>query len=137
MGASFLPGTGSVALHTDLCSPVPTDPTWSRLPDTSRRVLLRDGRPLWHRLVEELEPDVLLVSVAKQHLASIEFEPAGDWFELLRIPHKSPYVVNIRRLRIGRKSTLLVTGRAAQTPFGSLSVTYKSAVGQAVKEQLP
>ena len=32
MDASFYDGQISTALHTDLCSPLATDPTWSKLP---------------------------------------------------------------------------------------------------------
>ena len=31
MGASYYDGAESTALHTDICSPLATDPTWSRL----------------------------------------------------------------------------------------------------------
>lgn len=40
----------SVALHTDICSPVATDPTWSRLHDVARTTLEADGGRLWHEV---------------------------------------------------------------------------------------
>src|SRR3990170_1822110 len=48
MGASYYPGGHAAALHTDLCSPVATDPTWSRLEPSFQRRFIADGQPLWH-----------------------------------------------------------------------------------------
>lgn len=39
LGASYYEAAPSVALHTDLCSPLATDPTWSRL-DPREQALL-------------------------------------------------------------------------------------------------
>jgi hypothetical protein len=51
IGASYYPGRDNVALHTDLCSPVATDPTWSGLGWALRSRLIEGGRPLWQNLV--------------------------------------------------------------------------------------
>jgi hypothetical protein len=39
LGCSYYDGSANTALHTDLCSPLATDPTWSRLSDTQRAAL--------------------------------------------------------------------------------------------------
>ena len=39
MQASYYQGGGSTALHTDICSPVATNPTWSRLDEADRAAL--------------------------------------------------------------------------------------------------
>ena len=43
-GSSYYTGeVASTALHTDICSPVATDPTWSKLPRVDRAALEGDG----------------------------------------------------------------------------------------------
>ena len=51
MQTSYYLGEASTALHTDICSPVATDPTWSRLSESDRTTLEADGGPLWHALL--------------------------------------------------------------------------------------
>src|SRR5439155_27264942 len=59
------PGREGCALHTDLCSPLATNPTWSHLNVRAMYLLLREGPDLWNSLVRSLRPDVMLVSVGK------------------------------------------------------------------------
>ena len=53
LGASYYQGGGSRGLHTDICSPVATDPTWRCLDEVDRAALVADGGPLWHMLLME------------------------------------------------------------------------------------
>ena len=43
MEASFYGGGASRALHTDICSPVATSPTWNDLDEADRKILESDG----------------------------------------------------------------------------------------------
>ena len=52
MEASYYEGQPSTVLHTDICSPVATNPTWSGLDPAVQRALEKDGGPLWHGLNE-------------------------------------------------------------------------------------
>ena len=79
MDASYYDGRSSTALHTDICSPVATNPTGSRLGKADRDALAHDGRPLWHGLVEQLRPQVVVLSVARRYLEDIEFDAMNDW----------------------------------------------------------
>ena len=72
MESSFYDGQTNTALHTDLCSPLATNPTWSRLTDEKARLEV-EGVPLWHQLVRHLTPDVILVSIARRYLAQLDF----------------------------------------------------------------
>jgi hypothetical protein len=136
--ASFEGNFGvNTAVHTDLCSPVPTSPTWSRLPGTVQAALSIGGVRLWHELTELLQPDVVLLSLARHHLSRIDF-PAidsdwGEWFAI-RQPAK-PYVVLRRRYRVGGRPVLFVWGRAANTPFGSLSYPARRQLGARILEE--
>ena len=79
LGASYYEAGGMTALHTDSCSPVATNPTWSRLHEDDCSALEADGGALWHILLEELKPQVVALSVARAHLGWIAFSPMTDW----------------------------------------------------------
>ena len=90
------------ALHTDICSPLATDITWSRLDDKQRSRLSYDGIRIWHSLVEILAPDVILISIARRHLRKIRFK-LTKWQESIHItkdkygePRNNPYIVSTR-----------------------------------------
>lgn len=133
LDASFYDGQPNTALHTDICSPIATNPTWSRLGQSDRAVLVPPGRALWHDLIRLLQPHVLLVSVARQHLDTIEFE-GGEWAEAHRLERRNPYVVRHRRLCLGDgQSTVLAFGRAAQKPFSLVGKADQRRIGAAVR----
>lgn len=136
MEASFYGGWASRALHTDICSPVATDPTWSKLDKANRKILESDGGPLWHRLLKELQPQIVALSVARQHLERIEFAPITEW-QVIHVfkrtgdgkPRSRPYEFRGRWYEVGGGRTLFVFGEAAQRPFGSLHATQKREAG--------
>ena len=135
--ASYYPGRTNTALHTDICSPVATDPTWSKLDGETRRNLISAGAPLWHDLIRTLKPHVILVSLARHHLDKIEF-PSKDRFELARLDEgrKYPYVTTAQRVDIDGHESLLVFGRAANQPFGSITKSYRSEIGGLIAKVL-
>ena len=133
-GTSYYDGAESTALHTDICSPLATDPTWSRLRG-ERAVLAADGVELWHRLVSRLEPDVILISVAREHLDKIRFRRVGGWRTLYTVERYNPFTVEALDLEIAPgKRTLLVFGQAANLPFGTVSGGDKRTIGVVVGE---
>jgi hypothetical protein len=144
LNASFYPGRSSVALPTDLCTALATKPTWTGLPENVRSRLRGPGQQIWHDLVEYLQPDVILVSVAEAYLSSVPFETlrsAEPIFTVLRdrfgALRNQPYVATSRLLRLtSGKVTRLVFGRAAQTPFGLISDQHKRDLGRAVLEAM-
>lgn len=139
MGASYYRGGDSTVLHTDLCSPVATEPTWSRLRPSFRERLIADGRPLWHDLIRILQPDLLLMSVARHHLRAITFKPVEEAREICRLDagRRSPYAVTAWRIRVAEGvEPLVVFGRAAQRPFGTVSKADKQCIGRQALEVL-
>lgn len=137
MGASYSLGNSSIALHTDICSPVATDPTWSRLDVEDRRILEADGVTLWHSLLKVLRPQVVLLSIAKRYLSRIRFGPLdSEWKSIHTIDRtgsgahrSSPYAVQARWFDIAGEPALSVFGRAAQKPFGLLAESQKRKAG--------
>lgn len=141
LGSSYYLGEDSTALHTDISSPVATDPTWSSLDEAARSALEADGGPLWHTLLEALRPHVVALSVAKHHLSRIEFEALTEW-EMIReftetktgAPRKYPIAVSVRWYAVGSELSMFVFGRAAQTPLGRLGDVQKRLAGEIALE---
>ena len=136
LGASYYEAAASTALHTDICSPVATDPTWSQLGQTDRASLEADGVRLWHLLLEDLRPQIVAISVAKGYLKRIRFVPGTGWTIMHTFsrkadatPRSQPYKVRARRYQVGGEQSLFAFGQAAQTPFGSVSHEQKFETG--------
>lgn len=125
MGAGYRPGRPSTGLHTDICSPVATDPTWSKLDDDNRLLLQADGVPLWHGLMEALQPHIVVLAIAKRHLSDIAFDSVDDaWGELHIVdtkvdgePRDPPYRVQARRYTVGGTAALFVLCPAMRSPL--------------------
>lgn len=143
-GASYYPGAASAALHTDICSPVATDPTWSGLGGGDRSALMGDGVALWHELLVLLGPDLVLVSVARRHLGRISFEALGRRWEPIHTfnnktdgaPRRRPYRAEARWHVIGDGVSLFVFCPASQTPLGSISFDQRRELGAVVADAL-
>lgn len=134
LGASFTsddPSLGRRVLHTDLCSPVPTSPTWSRLDRATRAALASVGVPIWHDTIRALRPDLALVSVAHAHLATIAFEARSEW-ETIRTVAKQKSVVDIRlrRYDVDGHTLHVAWARAGTTPFQLLTNQERYEVGR-------
>lgn len=130
--ASYYPGAENTALHTGLCSPVATEPPWSRIGSEARTGLIDDGVPIWHRLVETLKPDIIVISVARAYLTRIEFE-SGEPFEIAHVEEEGrsrPYVTEGRWADVGGSHrSLMIFGKAAYRPFGLVSHMHKTEIG--------
>ena len=133
MRASYYSGDASAALHTDICSPVATSPTWSRLSERTRALLESDGGPLWHALLDALRPHVAVLSVAKHHLNHIRFDALSDRrilhsFERTADGALRSYEVSAHWHRVGGGRTLFVFCPAGRTPL-TISNKQKRALG--------
>lgn len=137
LGASFNAGAPNRALHTDLCSAVPTVPTWSRLTPAQQRDLADAGLDLWHQLIAELRPHVIIASVKYSWLDRLTFVPLSDWAPIHTVHRARPYLLEGRRVQLPDGSTsLVVRGRAANTPFGTISNADRYAAGQSIRSSL-
>ena len=78
-----------------------------------------------------------MLSVAREHLARIEFQPLGGEWEVIHTfertgsgaPRSRPYEVLARWHEVGGEPSLFVFGPAAQKPFGLLPDSQKRDVG--------
>ena len=142
METSFCEGGASTALHTDICSPVATNPTWNDLDEADRKILESDGGPLWHLLLETLQPQIVVLSVARKHLERIKFTPERTDWQRIHVFKKTgdgerrsrPYEIRGRWYEVGGEWALFIFGEAAQKPFGSLHTTQKREAGTLLME---
>lgn len=134
LGASYYRGATSTALHTDVCSPLATSPTWGRLPAAVQADLLQDGVPLWHRLINELDPHLIIASISRPHLRRISLESASEPRVVYTVHRARPYDVVARSVRCGDAVSLLVWAPASTTPFQPISHEHKRAVGRRLRE---
>ena len=129
LNASFYGDKENTALHTDICSPLATNPTWDSLTKEAKKDLQAEGVQLWHELVEYLQPDIILISVSGEHLSKIRFETVSDWETIYTLPNQR-YLINSKKIRVGHKTTSIYFGRAAEIPFGLASSEDKVEIGK-------
>lgn len=132
MGASYYATAGYScrALHTDICSPWATVPTWSKLPSADQEILIKTGFPEWQELVDELEPDIILFSIPQKYIKMLEI---GVFNDLCSFPttkdgrmRKKPVIIQESIF----KNSLAVFGRTRNIPFGSLGKDQKKELGK-------
>lgn len=117
MGASYYDGAIATAIHTDVCTPVPTSPAWRRLNRAEWRFLAPGGVELWHRLVEELEPHVVLASVGARNFARIALRPSLTPGSSIRSSRHGRYTYAQPASELG--PSRLYSSAAAQRPLRS------------------
>ncbi|WP_193224570.1 hypothetical protein [Bacillus sp. B1-b2] len=130
--ASFYGNKENTVLHTDICSPLATNPTWDSLTKEAKKDLQTEGVQLWHELVEYLQPDVILISVAGEHLAKLQFKTVSDWETIYTLPNQR-YLINSKKVQLAHKTASIYFGRAAEMPFGLVSPENKEKMGKHIK----
>ena len=114
------------AIHTDMCSPLATKPTWSKLDDGKQKLLFERGFELWELLLKELQPDVILISVPHGLFKKV-VKSEGTPFHTIGGNRnngnlRKPYEVYEHVFKINEtKSARVFYGQAANTPFGTIS----------------
>lgn len=130
-------GMPNRALHTDICSPWATDPTWSKLSIKEKNVLMEDGLGFeqWKQLIEKLEPDIILFSIPKEYIKKLDLENEPSVFVTISndkkgARRKRPVVIN--KGVYGK--LLAIFGRTWNVPFGALGEDQKKELGQDIKK---
>lgn len=135
--ASFCKRMGRTALHTDILSPIATSPTWSRLKKSDQSQLLTFGVPLWHKLIDHLQPHLLVVSVARDHFNRISFPSYGTKLCRVVLGGKSRYPIVAQTIQlVSGQLTDVIYMTPAQLPFGFLSDIEKVQIAQTLRGQL-
>lgn len=113
--ASFYEGAKNTAIHTDICSPWATIPTWSKLPEKIRQELEIEGHELWKKLILELQPDVILFSSSPNHEQKIDFPSPDKEWKSVDVGAKRQLLV--RRFQINGKITQVLFQVQGRKPF--------------------
>lgn len=113
--ASFYEGATNTAIHTDICSPWATIPTWSKLPEKIRQELEIEGNELWKKLILELQPDVILFSSSPNHEQKIDFPSPDKEWKSVDVGAKRQLLV--RRFQINGKITQVLFQVQGRKPF--------------------
>lgn len=125
----------NTALHTDICSPLATTPTWSKLPRKSQKLLFQEGVLIWKDLIEELQPDIMLVSVPISLFKEI-IPTAGNLLVSFGdkkdgTKRKYDYQVFVHSYELSSgKTTKVIFGQAAQKPFDKITQEQKNKIGK-------
>lgn len=125
----------NTALHTDICSPLATNPTWSKLTKETQSVLLSEGLEIWKDLIEDLQPDLMLVSIPRALFDSV-FKSKGRELVVFNkkkdgAPRKRPYVVELYEYKLSSmKKVKVVFGQAANKPFDTIHHELKLKIGE-------
>lgn len=127
------------ALHTDICTPLATNPTWSKLKDKDFKQKIRgDGVKLWHDLVQILKPNIIICSFAEKRLKDIQFD-LSKWKTFVTIKkkkdgkcRKKPYLVKKAKIGIDNSFSYIFWGNQRNKPFGSISDGGKEKIGKRI-----
>ncbi len=134
-------GNGNRALHTDYCSPLATREDWGVLTDSQRMDLSRSGSDLWNELVRFLAPDVIIASIRKGLVDQIrrQFSSLAKPSLVTSISKRNDgssrsHTYDVLRwdVTIDGRRGLLVYGKAAQRPFGSVSLSDRHEIGRRI-----
>lgn len=120
------------ALHTDICSPWATDPTWSKLSVTEQNSLIKTGFPDWKKLVKDLKPDIILFSIPQKYVKMLKVDPLTELcrFTTTKSGEQRKKPVIIQKGMYGK--SLAVFGRTRNVPFGSLGKEQKKELGEQI-----
>ncbi len=125
------------AIHADICSPIATNPTWSKLSHKSQKELFNAGFKLWQELISILEPDIILISIAQFWLQELNLTNKVKFLSFDKrqngTDRAKPYIIDRYQLSLDRgKVSKVYFGQAAEKPFGSLSNEFKQELGRKI-----
>lgn len=136
----------NISLHVDAASPIATATKWSKLSREVSDKLVNVGRVIFRRLLVELQPHLVIASVARSHIDALDadFISLEPWSEFTRYDHdesgrefKSPVVIRAKEIDVGGGARALwVNGAAAQTPYGKLTSLRKAELGVRLLEEI-
>jgi len=120
------------AIHTDICSPWATNPTWSYLSEGEKQELYSEGHQQWIDLIKELMPDVIVISVAKKYLIDNFKSCDNNWSVIKKDKNgnnRKNYIIKKYNYQSNDIQIPVVFGLAAQMPFGTISKEQKIKLG--------
>lgn len=133
MESGFRAGRSSFALHTDLCTPIATDPTYSHLTEKQKREMEKVGLPLWYELAALLDPDVIVMSGGPSLRDRVVAFEDAKWQRIFGEGKKAVDVAELTswgRLRLG------IFGWTVNVPFGAVSSEERRVIATLMGDQV-
>ncbi len=120
------------AIHTDLCSSEATQPAWSQLPSATKRAIAEEGIPRWQGQMKQLQPDIIIMSVAEEYWSKLPITNISDLCKITKTQNgtkrKRPVVI-----RKGYyNGALVILGVTRNTPFGSVCKEEQKHIGELI-----
>ncbi len=139
MCASYYHSKGfkNIAIHTDICCPYATNPTWNDLSKTEQDNLLKDGFPLWENLIDVLDPDVIIISVRKQYVQKLGINKISTLYRFIHDKNGNIRNSPIEIMQGNYKKAMVVLGQTRNIPFGSIGKDQKIKLGEQIIKNLP
>ena len=140
LGCSFYPDNNfKKVIHTDICSPLATFPTWSKLSKDVKNELLNKGFLMWKKLISETKPDLIIISTRYDYVKMLNPKKIKTLHTITKKKDGSPrrpFNLELFEVDINNHNTLMVYGEPKNTPFGSVTTTDKTKMGEIVKNYL-
>ena len=134
LGGSFFPDNDfDKVLHTDICSPLSTNPTWSKLNFNEQESLRRDGFELWKSLIHELKPHLIILSTRRGYLQLLSPKYIKTIHTINTTKEgkpRRPFNLDLFEVNINGFQTYLVYGEPKNIPFGSVTTEDKILMGK-------
>ena len=125
------------ALHTDICSPWATTPTWSKLPQNIKETLYADGHRQWVKLIKQLHPDIMIASVAREYIIDLGIENTEKL--LCQFDRKNDGTLRNQPVKVFQykyNDIPLINCSLLCNPHTCLSKEYKNKIGTTIKRRL-
>ena len=140
MGFSFYPNDFKKVLHTDICSPLSTSPTWSILEKENKSFterLFQEGVELWKRLLFEVKPNLIIISTKYKLVEFLKPTKRKILYTISKTKDgkdRRPFNLELYDVSINGFNTKLLYGEPKNTPFGSVSTDDKRKMGILIKK---
>ena len=134
LGCSFYPNNNlKKVIHTDICSPLATFPTWSKLSKDIKKNLFNRGFLIWKKLISETKPDLIIISTRYEYVKLLNPKKIKTLHTIFKKKDGSPrrpFNLDLFEVNINNHKTLMVYGEPKNTPFGSVTTNDKTKMGE-------
>lgn len=130
----------STALHLDMCSPIATKPTWSKLSAKQRKLLMPKGQEVFKQLLIALKPNIVISSLGWGHISGWDkaFSDGKNWPTFISHDKKENGEAYKRKPKIqvkdiiefGEHPFIFAMASAGFTPFFGFTTSRKYEAGE-------